>query len=201
MSNPRFPQRSYRFPTNLAIACICSLFILFGTMNSLFAATNARPQRPYGAAANQAWLMNEVRHQLVMLPFYSVFDNLEYSVQGSKVILSGQVTEPTLKDNAQKAVKGIEGVESIDNRIEVLPLSPMDNDIRWKEFNAIYSYPSFQRYSNMAVAPIHIVVKNGHVTLEGVVANEGDKDAAAIRAKTVPGVFSVTNNLRVESGR
>src|ERR1700676_2954835 len=129
MSNPRFPQRSYRFPTNLAIACICSLFILFGTMNSLFAATNARPQRAYGAAANQAWLMNEVRHQLVMLPFYSVFDNLEYSVQGSKVILSGQVTEPTLKDNAQKAVKGIEGVEAIDNRTEVLHLSPMANEI------------------------------------------------------------------------
>jgi BON domain-containing protein len=139
MSNARFPQRSFRFPTTLAIAGLCSLVILFGTMNSLSAATSARSQMPHGAAANQAWLMNEVRHQLVTLPFYSVFDNLQYSVQCSKVILSGQVTDPTLKDNAEKAVKSIEGVEAVDNRIEVLPLLPMDNDIRWKEFNAIYS--------------------------------------------------------------
>jgi hyperosmotically inducible periplasmic protein len=201
MKNLWFPPRSSPFPASLAIASLCSLFILLGAMNSLFAATNAQSQNPRGAAANQAWLMNEVRHQLVMLPYYSVFDNLQYQVKDDKVTLSGQVTEPTLKDNAAKAVKDIEGVQSVDNQIEVLPLSPMDQRIRRAEFRAIYSFPSLQRYANMAVPPIHIIVKNGHVTLEGVVATEGDKIAANLSAKSVSGTFSVTNNLRVESGK
>jgi hyperosmotically inducible protein len=131
----------------------------------------------------------------------AVFDNLQYRVDGNNVTLSGQVTDPVIKDEAQKAVKGIEGSGQVKNNIEVLPLSPMDNQIRRAEYRAIYSYPSFERYSTMALPPIHIVVKNGHVTLEGMVANAADKTAADIRAKTVPNVFSVTDNLQVENQR
>jgi hyperosmotically inducible protein len=154
-------------------------------------------QAPRGAG-NQAWLMNEVRHQLVLLPYYSVFDNLAYRVDGDKVTLMGQVRRPDIKDDAAKAVKGIEGVQSVDNQIQVLPVSPMDDQIRRAEFQAIYSFPSLQKYSDMALAPIHIIVDNGHVTLEGVVDNEADKDAAGIRANSVPNVFAVTNNLHVQ---
>jgi hyperosmotically inducible protein len=110
----------------------------------------------------------------------------------------GQVRRPDIKDDAGKAVKGIEGVQSVDNQIQVLPLSPMDDQIRRAEFQAIYSFPSLQKYSDMALAPIHIIVDNGHVTLEGVVDNEADKDAAGIRANSVPNVFAVTNNLHVQ---
>jgi hyperosmotically inducible protein len=151
-------------------------------------------------SGNQGWLMNEVRHQLVLLPYYSVFDNLAYRVDGEKVTLTGQVTRPDIKDDAGKAVKGIEGVESVDNQIQVLPLSPMDDQIRRAEFQSIYSFPSLQRYGSMAVPSIHIIVANGHVTLEGVVDSDADKDAAGIRANSVPNVFAVTNNLRVQKG-
>ena len=104
-----------------------------------------------------------------------------------------------IKDEAQKAVKGIEGVGEITNNIEVLPVSTMDNQIRRAEYRAIYSFPSFERYSIMALPLIHIIVSNGHVTLEGLVANQADKTAADIRAKTVPSVFSVTDNLQVQN--
>jgi hyperosmotically inducible protein len=145
------------------------------------------------------WLAQEVRHQLVMLPFYSVFDNLEYKIDGSEVTLFGQVTRPTVKIDAENAVKSIEGVTKVINNIEVLPVSPMDDQIRRAEFRAIYHEPALQRYAYGPVPPIHIIVKNGHVALEGVVARQADKDLAYIRANSVPGVFSVTNNLRVES--
>jgi len=151
-------------------------------------------------SGNQAWLMNEVRHQWVLLPFYSVFDNLAYRVDGDKVTLMGQVTRPDIKDDAAKAVKSIEGVQAVDNQIEVLPLSPMDDQIRRAEFQSIYSFSALQRYADMAVPSIHIIVANGHVTLEGAVNSEADKDAAGIRANSVPNVFAVTNNLRVQKG-
>ena len=173
---------------------------------TFFVMTLAAIQAPLAAKAdqrgsgNQTWLMNEVRHQLVLLPFYSVFDNLAYRVDGDKVTLTGQVTRPDIKDDAGKAVKGIEGVQSVDNQIEVLPVSPMDDQIRRAEFQSIYSFPSLQRYSSMAVPSIHIIVANGRVTLEGVVNSEADKDAAGIRANTVANVFAVTNNLRVQPG-
>jgi hyperosmotically inducible periplasmic protein len=149
----------------------------------------------------QAYLMKEVRHQLITLPFYTVFDNLQYQIQGSKVILLGQVTNPTLKSDAGKAVKSIEGVTAVENSIEVLPPSPMDDQIRRAEFRAIYSFPSLQMYALRSVPPIHIISNGGHVTLEGSVARQADKDAAGIRANTVPGVFSVTNNLQVDNGK
>ena len=144
-------------------------------------------------------LTREVRHELVMLPWYGIFDNLAYRVDGSTVTLFGQVTRPTLKSDAENVVKRIEGVDRVVNNIEVLPLSPMDDRIRRATYRAIYGYGPLQRYALGAVPPIHIIVKNGHVTLEGVVANKGDADIANIRANGVPGVFSVTNDLRVEN--
>src|SRR5712664_4212890 len=123
-------------------------------------------------------LSKEVRHQLVMLPWYSVFDNLTYQVDGDKVTLSGQVTRPSLKSDAEAAVKSIEGTASVVNNIEVLPPSPMDDQLRRALFRAIYGDPGLSRYSVQAVPSIHIVVKNGNATLEGVVDNEGDKNLA-----------------------
>ena len=142
-------------------------------------------------------LVKEVRHQLVMLPWYSVFDNLAFQVEGDKVTLSGQVTRPTLKSDAEAAVKSIEGVASVVNNIEVLPVSVMDDQLRRAVFRAIYGGASLQRYAIQAVPPIHIIVKNGNVTLEGVVDNEADKNLANLRANQVPNVFSVKDNLRV----
>ena len=159
--------------------------------------TKAAPQAQRDPARLQAALVQEVRHQLVMLPWYSLFDNLEYRVEGDKVLLVGQVVRPSLRSDAEAAVKRIEGVASVDNQIEVLPLSPNDDRIRRAEFRAIYGFSSLERYAQGAVPPIHIIVKNGHVTLEGVVDNEADKDAANIQANGVANVFSVTNNLRV----
>src|SRR4051812_10264914 len=144
-------------------------------------------------------LVREVRHELVMLPYYGVFDNLSYRVDGGTVTLMGQVTRPTLKSDAGNVVKGVEGVERVDNQIQVLPLSSMDDGLRMAEYRAIYGHPGLGRYAMQAVPPIHIIVDNGKVTLEGVVANQADKDQAGIRANTVAGVFSVTNNLRVEN--
>jgi hyperosmotically inducible protein len=146
----------------------------------------------------QARLEKEVRHVLVTQPFYSVFDNLAFKVDGDRVTLLGQVVRPTLKSDAANAVKSIEGVSAVDNQIEVLPVSPNDDQIRRAEFRAIYSAPGMEKYSIQAVPPIHIIVKNGHVTLVGVVANAADKTLAELRAKSVPGAFSVTNQLAVE---
>ena len=146
-------------------------------------------------------LVKEVRHELVTLPYYGVFDNLSYRVDGSKVTLFGQVRDPVLKDQAGKAVKSIEGVSAVDNQIEVLPASSMDDGTRMAVYRAIYSKPTLQRYQLGAVPPIHIIVKNGNVTLEGVVANEMDKNVAGIAANGVSGVFKVTNNLRTDSGK
>lgn len=142
-------------------------------------------------------LSKEVRHQLVMLPWYSVFDNLAYEVRGDKVTLYGQVTRPNLKSDAEASVKSIEGVAAVANKIEVLPLSPMDDQLRRAVFRAIYGEAALSRYSVQAVPSIHIIVKNGNLTLEGVVDTEMDKNLAGIRANQVPNVFSVKNNLVV----
>ena len=143
-------------------------------------------------------IAREVRHELVMLPYYGVFDNLAYRVDGSTVTLMGEVTRPTLKSDASNVVKKIEGVEKVDNQIQVLPLSSMDDRLRLAEYRAIFGTPGLDRYAMQAVPPIHIIVNNGKVTLEGVVASQGDKDLAGVKANGVSGVFSVTNNLRVE---
>jgi hyperosmotically inducible protein len=142
-------------------------------------------------------LIKEVRHQLVMLPYYSVFDNLAYKVEGDKVTLFGQVTRPSLKSDAEAAVKSIEGVASVVNNIEVLPVSPMDDQTRSAVYRAIYGDAALSRYAIQAVPPIHIIVNNGNVTLEGAVGSESDRNLANLRASQVPNVFSVKNNLIV----
>lgn len=143
-------------------------------------------------------LIKAVRHELVMLPFYDVFDNLAFRVDGDKVTLFGQVVRPTLKSSAENVVKKIEGVGSVQNEIEVLPVSPNDDRLRVRIYRAIYSKAPLQRYSMRAVPPIHIIVKNGNVTLEGAVGNEADKNIASIAANGVSGVFSVKNNLVID---
>ena len=144
-----------------------------------------------------ARINKEVRHELVMLPYLDVFDNLAYRVDGNCVTLVGQVTRPTLKTDADRVVQGIPGVDKVDNQIEVLPLSSHDDHLRRSLYRAIYGYGPLNRYALPVIKPIRIIVKNGNVTLEGVVDNQADKNIAYIRANGVHGVFSVTNNLRV----
>jgi len=144
-------------------------------------------------------ISKEVRHELTMLPYFGVFDNLAYRVDGGTVTLYGDVTRPTLKSDAGNVVKRIEGVEKVDNQIRVLPLSPNDDRIRMAEYRAIYSTPGLERYALQAVPPIHIIVDNGKVTLVGVVGSEMDKNLSNVRANTVSGVFSVDNELQVST--
>ena len=144
-------------------------------------------------------IVKEVHHELVMLPFYGVFDNLAYKVSpDGTVTLLGQVSRPTLKSDAENVVKRIEGVERVDNQLKVLPASPNDDRIRRAVYNAIYRNDVLSQYALRAVPPIHIIVENGNVTLEGVVARQMDKQVAEMQAKSVPGVFSVNDNLKVE---
>lgn len=148
--------------------------------------------------ANEMKTVQKIRKELVTLPFFSVFDDLSYSYHDGVVTLQGKVTRPTLKSDAQRVVERVAGVEQVINKIEVLPLSSFDDRIRLATYRAIYRQPGLDRLSFQANPPIHIIVKNGNVTLEGVVANEGDKTRAFIAANGVANVFSVTNNLRVE---
>src|ERR1700686_49164 len=146
-------------------------------------------------------LVREVRHQLLLLPYYSVFDNLAFKVDGDHVTLEGQVSNPTLKHDADGGVKGIEGVSGVTNNIEALPTSPMGEHLRRAHYPAIYGDPSLSKYGWSAMPSIHIIVKNGHGTVEGVGDSETDKNLAGIRANTVPNVFEVKNNLVVKSSR
>jgi hyperosmotically inducible protein len=157
--------------------------------------------QPAGAISQKGLdrIHKEVRHELVMLPYYGVFDNLAYKVDlDGTVTLLGQVSRPTLKSDAGNVVKRIEGVTKVVNNIEVLPLSPSDDRIRRAAYRAIYGNSVLSQYQLRAVPPIHIIVKNGTITLEGVVAREMDKNVAGIQANSVPGAFAVTNNLVVE---
>ncbi len=148
-------------------------------------------------------IVREVRHELLMLPYYGVFDDLEYRVDGHTVILQGYVISEhsTTKEEAEKAVKKIEGVDKVVNNIEVLPPSPMDDGLRAQLYRKIYGYGPLFKYANLAIPPIHIVVKNGRVTLKGVVDNDTDKNLVGMLANQVPGVFEVTNDLRVVPSR
>lgn len=150
---------------------------------------------------SQDRLIREVRHELIMLPYYGVFDNLAFRIDGRTVILEGQVTWPAIKSDAERSVKRIEGVEKVVNNIEVLPPSPMDDRIRRAVYDSIYSYGPLFKYRGMAVPPIHIIVKSARVTLEGVVDNETDKNLCTMRVNQIPGIFQVTNNLRVVPSR
>jgi hyperosmotically inducible protein len=154
-----------------------------------------------GARNSEEYLKREVRHELLSVPWYSVFDIIKYSVKDDEVTLMGAVVNPTVKSDAENAVKHIEGVEKVNDQIEVLPPSPMDDQIRRAEYRAIYSQGTLSRYGVGALQSIHIIVKGGHVTLEGEVDSQADKNAANIYANGVAGVFSVANNLVVSGGK
>ncbi len=162
-------------------------------------ATQDNPSRGALSQKGIDRIYKEVRHELVMLPYYGVFDNLSYKVDSDgTVTLFGQVVRPTLKSDAENVVKQIEGVEKVVNNIEVLPTSMNDDRIRRATYRAIYGNSALSEYQLRAVPPIHIIVNNGHITLEGVVARQMDKQIAGMQANSVPGAFSVTNNLVVE---
>lgn len=157
----------------------------------------AQAQQPL-SPRGQERLQTEVAHALNMLPTYSIFDLLSYQVQGSSVVLSGKVRTLGLKSAAEDSVKKIEGVEKVQNNIEVLPPSAGDDHLRVEVARVLFNTPGLQPYAMGAVPPIHIIVENGRVTLEGIVNSQGDKDLAGLKANTIPGIFSVTNDLRVE---
>ena len=195
-------------PTTIRPLSIRSILVVTALCVITSAGTFARdksvqgPVPPERGSQNyEQWLNREVGHQLIQVPWLSVFDNLEYSVKGSEVTLSGQVWQPVTKQDAETAVKGIEGVTKVNNNIEVLPNSPMDDQTRRAEYRAIYGAPALQRYAMGVLPSIHIIVKNGHVTLVGSVDNQMDKNVAEIRAKSVPNVFSVDDNLQVRPNR
>jgi len=176
------------------------LLVVVVTLLSL-AALSFGQDREQPSAKAQERIIREVRHELLMLPWFGVFDNIAFKVEGFNVTLLGQVVRPSLKSDAESAVKHIEGVEKVDNQIEVLPPSPMDDGLRRRLYREIYGYPSLEKYALGVQKPIRIIVKNGRVNLEGVVDNEEDKNVAGLRANGVPGIFSVTNNLRVEASK
>ena len=151
-----------------------------------------------GSDRAQQNLERQVGKELRKLPDFSVFDNLEFRVRGYRVELYGQVIHGALKSTAERAVRRIEGVEGVENHIEILPPSVNDDRLRQALLQSIYSRPPLQRYAVQAVPPVHIIVNRGHVTLTGVVVNQSEKDAAYVLASAVPGSFSVTNRLRIE---
>lgn len=143
-----------------------------------------------------------VRKALVTLPYFGVFDNLEYSIaEDGTVTLLGQVVRPTTRSDAERRVAKIAGVSRVVNRIEVLPLSPFDDRLRMAAYYTVFNTAGLYRYAMGATPSLHIVVKDGNLTLEGVVANEGDRRLAEMAARSVPGAFSVTNNLRAEDAQ
>src|SRR6202451_615369 len=162
-----------------------------------FASLGVTQDRNGPSAKSDERIIREVRHELLMLPYVGAFDFIAYKVQSGTVTLLGDVVRPVTKSDAEGAVKRIEGVEKVDNQINVLPPSPMDDRLRIRLFRAIYGYPALEKYVLGAQKPIRIIVRNGNVTLEGVVDNDGDKNFAGIRANSVPGIFAVTNNLQV----
>jgi hyperosmotically inducible protein len=155
----------------------------------------AVPAAMYASAGGD--LEDQVRHKLMLLPYYNVFDDLSFRVDNGTVILMGQVTQTIVKDDAESSVKNLEGVKAVRNEIELLPLSSFDDRIRVNTYRAIYGYAPLQHYGVGSQRQIHIIVKNGNITLAGIVSSDADRTLAYVRANGVPGVFSVTNDLRV----
>lgn len=178
---------------------VCLLLGVVLLTTAMVAQTTALPQerQKLGGTNGTARISREVMHELLMLPYYSVFDNLAYRVNGNTVELYGSVVNAMLKSDAEASVKKIEGVDKVVNHIEVLPPSPDDDRIRHAEYRAIYGFNVLSKYALGAVPSIHIIVNNGHVTLVGVVDNPGDKNLAVMQARGVPGVFSVDDQLEV----
>ena len=152
--------------------------------------------RDQPSAKSRDRITREVRHELLMLPYYGVFDDIAFKLDGGTVTLLGEVVRPVTKTDAENSVKHIEGVERVDNQIEVLPPSPSDEQLRLALYRTIYGYPALEKYALGVQKPIRIIVKNGRVDLEGVVDSESDKNLVGLRANTVPGIFAVTNNLQ-----
>ena len=177
---------------------VYSLLIAVGLSAApMFAAT----PDPNEQSLKDLQLKEKIRKELVMLPYYGVYDNLTFELNGGAVILTGQAVRPITRSDAEHRVKKVEGVQSVINNIEVLPLSSFDDAIRVRAYRAVFRTGGLYRYAQGANPSIHIVVNNGRVTLEGVVSNASDSDLAFIAANGVSGVFSVTNNLRVEHAR
>lgn len=173
------------------------LLVLIAALLSLVSFSAAAQDDQAASAKAQERIIKSVRHELLMLPYFGVFDYITYKVDGYNVTLLGQVARPVLKSDAENAVKRIEGVEKVDNQIEILPPSPMDDRLRRRLYHAIYGYAPLEKYALGVQKPIRIIVKNGHVALEGVVDSEADKTLAGVRANGVPGIFSVDNHLQV----
>ena len=152
-------------------------------------------------ASAQATIDKQVVHELNMLPYVNVFDYMTFTVDANgTVTLAGEVTNPVVKSDAANAIKRIEGVEHVNNQIQVLPVSFMDDGLRFRLFRSIYGYPALEKYGVGSNKSIRIIVDNGHVTLRGIVDNQTDKNIAFIRANGVPGTFSVDNQLKVVKG-
>jgi hyperosmotically inducible protein len=183
--------------THASLRRLLFVAVLVGAMNFTLGASSSNA----GSAANKKvlTLSDQVHRELASLPWYGVFDHLDYQVNGTEVILSGQVisTHSTTKNDAGRFVKSIPGVTNVVNNIEGLPPSPFDDQIRRAEFRTLFSQADLGRYTMGAIPQVHIIVKNGHVSLEGVVMNQMDKNIAGIVANSVPGVFSVENNLQI----
>jgi osmotically-inducible protein OsmY len=174
-----------------------NFFVILCCALVLSASATSQDNRGEPSARSQERITKEVRHELLMLPYFGVFDYIAFKVDGYNVTLIGSVVRPTLRSDAEGAVKHIEGVEHVDNQIEVLPPSPIDDGLRHRLFRSIYGYPPLEKYALGVQKPIRIIVKNGNVRLEGVIDSESDKNLVNIRAKSVPGTFSVDNNLLV----
>jgi hyperosmotically inducible protein len=182
------------------LTCFLLVTTLFSGM--LWAQSKDQDQQraKLGGAPGTERIIREARHELLLLPYYTLFDWLAFKVDGNTVTLLGQVTNGSLKKDAENAVKKVEGVERVQNEIELLPASPFDDRIRRAEYRTIYGFAGLYRYAIGSSPSIHIIVKNGHVTLRGVVDSEADKNEAGIQARTVPGVFDVNNELEVAGG-
>jgi hyperosmotically inducible protein len=151
----------------------------------------------------RAHIIREVRHELAMLPYYGVFDWLEFEVRpDNTIVLRGQVVRPTTKSDAEARVKDVDSVSGVVNEIEVLPLSPQDDRLRLALYRTLYNWNSpLFRYATQTVPPIHIIVNHGHAALKGVVGSKADATLAYVRARGVPGLFDVKNELQVEGER
>lgn len=176
-----------------AAVALAALFATCATPAQTSGAKNSAKMAENATAS----LAREIHHQILVLPFYSVFDSINFTLDNHKVTLTGQVLRRTLREHAEAAVKNIEGVDAVVNQIEVLPVSPTDDDLRRATYRALYEDPVLERYATQTLPPVHIIVKNGHVALEGTVESVSDRNLAGTRAGTVPNVAGIKNDLQV----
>ncbi|MBN2242466.1 MAG: BON domain-containing protein [Acidobacteria bacterium] len=183
---------------NRRLILLISMSILVFGLAGTAVASDSGAKDPAGTNRQAQSLAEQVRYKVITLPFLSVFDNINFTVQDENtVVLGGEVLRPTLKTDAEAVVRGMPGVKEVVNNIEVMPFSLYDDSIRLKTYRAIYLRDGFEKYAVQALLPIRIIVKNGNITLEGFVGTEMDKKLAAMSARLVPGAFSVTDNLKI----